>query len=200
MPAVLMPIIDSRNPMYCPEITSSRYLRRLKQMRHSSRHLDSFTHSLSLSSHSSHNSSSGNVDTFMFHPTHAAPQLPPIFLQPPVHNVPPSQTSSKRKREDLRSCNLNEFLRLTKRIRSDLSQPSSFILSPNYLQPHLRTLLNAAPSQESSDGLYDDLCRKVTLQASLESSRFSPRRVRQLERESTTLLPQCCHFQWDWPF
>ena len=112
------------------------------------------------------------------------------YLQPPVHYVPPSRAGPKRQREVLESSSLKGFLRLTKRIRSDLTQPSSFTLSPDPLQFHIRTLLNAAQSQESSDGLYEDLYKKVAVQVSIESSRFSPRRVGQLERESPKLVSQ----------
>lgn len=89
----MVPIVDTGNPMYRPDISSSAHLRRIRQTR-PSQHFNSFTHKLSRSeAFLSSDDTSCFEDTFLFkQQQQKAQQGPTDSLLPP---------STRRKRVDV---------------------------------------------------------------------------------------------------
>lgn len=174
MVSVIVPVVDLGNPMYCPDITASGYLRRLRQISPSSRHSGSFAHSLNLSScdaqMSSHDTSYLK-DTFLLH-QHKV-HNPPILSSSTIA-LPPS---AKRKVDEVSCRNGNSQLK--KRKMSHLESSSS-AFSSDASRPHFPILFDAIPSQDSSESNFQDLNDIL-----LENFQPSPRRVAKLGRKWT---------------
>ena len=171
MMSVIAPIVDSGNPMYCPDVSASQYLRRLRQATLSSRHSDSFVHGLSLSSYddqSSPRNPSYLEDAFMFRRQKV--QNPSILASSTIA-LPPSP---KRKVDEISRRNAHSHVK--KRKISHL-EPSSSVLSSNATNSRFPALFDAVPPYDSSESNFKDLDTNIL------SKNISPRCIPHLRRK-----------------
>jgi hypothetical protein len=129
--------------MYCPDVTASAYLRRIRQTCHSSsRYSNSFIHSLSRSDlHISSDDTSCLDDTFQFRRQHKVQRSPASPLPLP---------STKRKVVDVSNNNVNRHSK-----RRKLSQfENSSTPGSDVAEMRFPVLFNAVPIHDSSGSAF----------------------------------------------
>ncbi|KAF8521603.1 hypothetical protein BU17DRAFT_87837 [Hysterangium stoloniferum] len=127
------PLIDTRNPLYCPEDSPNQYIQRLQKFRTSSqRGLDSFTRRLC-------DTNSWIQETSLNNPS-------PFGTD---RQLPEPQSLKHKITSDLASSSL-DFQHVRKRARSDSDQYSSFVVTPSQYHPCLQKVLDEFPLQDDS--------------------------------------------------